>query len=117
MEAWWQQACWGYVTSVKVAETWVVFTVPPFRICLSGILMPFCFMLPVAIAPAIEHLGDILAISSVAGEDYVENPGLHRTLLGDGIATSLAAAGGRASQYHLFGSDGGRDADSNLLTP
>ncbi len=50
------------------------------------------FMLPVAVAPAIEHLGDIMAISSVAGKDYMEKPGLHRTLLGDGLATSLASA-------------------------
>lgn len=49
------------------------------------------FMLPVAIAPAIEHVGDILAISSVTGKDYIKDPGLHRTLLGDGLATSLAA--------------------------
>jgi uracil permease len=49
------------------------------------------FMLPVAIAPAIEHVGDVLAISSVTGKDYLKKPGLHRTLLGDGIATSAAA--------------------------
>lgn len=49
------------------------------------------FMLPVAIAPAIEHVGDILAISSVTGKNYVEKPGLQRTLLGDGLATSMAA--------------------------
>ena len=47
-------------------------------------------MLPVALAPAIEHVGDILAISSVTGKDYLKDPGLHRTLLGDGLATSLA---------------------------
>jgi len=49
------------------------------------------FLLPVAIAPAIEHVGDVLAISSVTGKDFVKDPGLHRTLLGDGLATSLAA--------------------------
>jgi uracil permease len=49
------------------------------------------FILPVAIAPAIEHVGDILAISEVAEKDYLENPGLHKTLLGDGIATFIAA--------------------------
>ncbi len=53
---------------------------------LSAIL----YMLPVALAPAIEHVGDILAISSVTGKDYLKSPGLHRTLLGDGLATSLA---------------------------
>lgn len=61
------------------------FTPPRFH--LPAIL----FMLPVAIAPAIEHIGDVLAISSVTGRDYLEDPGIHRTLLGDGIATSVAA--------------------------
>lgn len=49
------------------------------------------FMIPVAIAPAIEHVGDLLAISNVTGKDYFKKPGLHRTLFGDGIATSLAS--------------------------
>ncbi len=49
------------------------------------------FIFPVAIAPAIEHFGDVPAIGSLTGRDYPENPGLHRTLLGDGLATSLAA--------------------------
>lgn len=49
------------------------------------------FIVPVAIAPAIEHFGDILAIRSVTGRDYVARPGIHRTLLGDGLATILAS--------------------------
>lgn len=49
------------------------------------------FIVPVAIAPAIEHFGDILAIGSVSGKDYVKDPGIHKTMLGDGLATSLAA--------------------------
>lgn len=61
------------------------FTAPQFQ--LSAIL----YMLPVMIAPAIEHFGDILAIGSVTGHDYLEEPGVHRTILGDGIATSMAA--------------------------
>ncbi|MFO7992990.1 MAG: uracil-xanthine permease family protein [Marinobacter sp.] len=50
------------------------------------------FMIPVAIAPAIEHIGDILAIGTVTRKNYLEKPGLHRTLLGDGLATSAASA-------------------------
>lgn len=50
------------------------------------------FMIPVAIAPAVEHIGDILAISNVTGKDYMKKPGLHRTLSGDGIATIAASA-------------------------
>ncbi len=52
------------------------------------------FMIPVAIAPAIEHIGDILAIGNVTHKNYLRKPGLHRTLLGDGLATSAAAAFG-----------------------
>lgn len=49
------------------------------------------FILPVAIAPAIEHFGDMIAISEAAGKDYLEKPGLHKTLLGDGVATLFAS--------------------------
>ncbi|MDY0051311.1 MAG: uracil-xanthine permease family protein [Aliarcobacter sp.] len=49
------------------------------------------FILPIAIAPAIEHIGDMLAISNVTKQDYLRNPGLKNTLLGDGLATSLAS--------------------------
>ncbi|WP_372871832.1 uracil-xanthine permease family protein [Shewanella sp.] len=52
------------------------------------------FMIPVAIAPAVEHIGDILAISNVTRKDFMKDPGLHRTLAGDGIATMAAAAFG-----------------------
>jgi len=52
------------------------------------------FMIPVAIAPAVEHIGDILAISNVTGKDFMKKPGLHRTLTGDGVATIAAAAFG-----------------------
>ncbi|MBU4192491.1 MAG: uracil-xanthine permease family protein [Proteobacteria bacterium] len=50
------------------------------------------FIVPVAIAPAIEHFGDVLAIGNISGKDYVKDPGVQNTLLGDGLATSLAAA-------------------------
>ena len=49
------------------------------------------FMVPVALAPAIEHVGDVLAISNVTGKDYIRKPGLHRTLTGDGVASMVAA--------------------------
>ncbi|MDY0362152.1 MAG: uracil-xanthine permease family protein [Desulforegulaceae bacterium] len=61
------------------------FVLPEFN--LSAIL----FIVPVAIAPAIEHFGDILAIGEVTGHDYLEDPGIENTMLGDGIATSLAS--------------------------
>ena len=61
------------------------FTFPEFN--LSAIL----FILPVALAPAIEHFGDIIAIGQVTGRDYLKKPGVDKTLLGDGLATSAAA--------------------------
>ena len=50
----------------------------------------FVFMLPVAIAPVIEHIGNIYVVNTVANKDFVKDPGLHRTLLGDGIACMRA---------------------------
>ncbi len=71
----------GSVSLVRVPEP--VF--PEFR--WEAIL----FIVPVAIVPAIEHIGDMLAISNVTGKDFLKKPGLHRTLVGDGVATSFAS--------------------------
>ncbi|MBQ7556574.1 MAG: uracil-xanthine permease [Lachnospiraceae bacterium] len=63
---------------------------PPFQIAkfdLTAILV----MAPIAIATMMEHIGDISAISATTGRNFVEDPGLHRTLMGDGLATSIAA--------------------------
>ncbi len=64
------------------------FTIPKFS---WGAII---YMIPVAIAPLIEHIGDMYAIGAVAGENYVKKPGLHRTMLGDGIATAMAGSVG-----------------------
>ena len=48
-------------------------------------------IMPIAFATMIEHIGDICAISSTVGENFIEEPGLHRTLMGDGIATAIAS--------------------------
>lgn len=48
------------------------------------------FMIPVAIAPVIEHVGDVYAVSQVANKDFVKKPGLHRTMFGDGLACIFA---------------------------
>lgn len=61
------------------------FTMPEFNI------QAIIYILPIAIAPAVEHIGDMLAISNVTKEDYLKNPGLENTLLGDGLATSMAS--------------------------
>ena len=51
---------------------------------------PILFMIPVAIAPVIEHIGDVYVVNTVTGKDFVKDPGLHRTLLGDGLACLFA---------------------------
>lgn len=48
------------------------------------------YLIPVALAPIVEHVGDIYAIGAVTGKDFVKDPGLHRTMLGDGIACTVA---------------------------
>ena len=63
---------------------------PPFilpKFNLTAILI----MAPIAIATMMEHIGDISAISATVGQNFIEDPGLHRTLIGDGIATSISA--------------------------
>jgi len=52
---------------------------------------PFIFMIPVAIAPVVEHIGDVYVVSEVAGKDFVKDPGLHRTMFGDGLACLAAS--------------------------
>jgi uracil permease len=49
------------------------------------------FIIPVTLAPVIEHFGDVIAISSVTGKDYLKEPGIKNTMLGDGLATMLAS--------------------------
>jgi uracil permease len=66
------------------------FSVPAF-VLPQWNLQAVLFIVPVAIAPAIEHFGDILAIGSITGKNYLVDPGIHRTMLGDGIATSCAS--------------------------
>lgn len=69
----------------------------PFELCkfdITAILV----MLPIAIASMMEHIGDISAISATTGNNFIQSPGLHRTLTGDGLATSLSAlVGGPAN--------------------
>lgn len=74
-------------TSVASAS-WV--NVPPFQICKFDITAILA-MAPIAVASMMEHIGDISAISATVGENFVEDPGLHRTLVGDGLATAISA--------------------------
>ena len=85
--------CAGDVDFAKVAAApW--FALPP---ALADFHLPqfawepFIFMIPVAIAPVIEHIGDVYVVGAVAQKDFVKDPGLHRTMLGDGLACLAAS--------------------------
>ena len=77
------------------SASWV--GLPPFQLCkfnLTAILV----MAPIALATMMEHIGDMSAISATVGENFIADPGLHRTLVGDGLATALSAlVGGPAN--------------------
>ncbi len=93
-------ACFGMVdwTAVKDAA-WIglpvkmentafaVFKNPDWGLILAAVIA----ILPISLATMVEHIGDICAISSTTGVNYLENPGLNKTLLGDGLATSIAS--------------------------
>ena len=81
--------CLGVIDFQPVVEApW--FSLPAFvrpQFCWEAMI----FMIPVAIAPVIEHIGDVYAINEVAGKDFIKDPGLHRTMLGDGAACVAAS--------------------------
>ena len=93
-------AIFGQVDFTPVANAkWIGFPIQfgntvfsLFKGCDGGKLVSsIVIMMPIALATMIEHIGDVCAISSTVGENFVADPGLHRTLLGDGSATALAA--------------------------
>lgn len=104
----------GMVDFSAVAQEQVVgipaFTLAKFDI--TAILV----MAPIAVATMMEHIGDISAISATCGKNYISDPGLHRTLLGDGLATSIAAMfGGPANT--TYGENTGVLALSRVYDP
>ena len=71
---------------------------------------------PISLATIVEHVGDMCAISSTVGKNYVADPGLHRTLMGDGLATTLSALfGGPANT--TYGENTGVLALSKVYDP
>lgn len=93
-------ACFGQVDFTPVRDaawvglpfTWentafAVFKNPDWGLIVSAIIT----IVPISLATMVEHIGDICAISSTTGINYLEDPGLHRTLIGDGLATSIAS--------------------------
>ncbi len=73
-------------------------------------------IVPISLATVVEHIGDMCAISSTCERNYIESPGLHRTLLGDGLATSLAALFG-APANTTYGENTGVLALSKVYDP
>ena len=71
---------------------------------------------PIALATMVEHIGDVCAISSTVGKNYVADPGLHRTLVGDGLATTMAALFG-APANTTYGENTGVLALSKVYDP
>lgn len=93
-------ACFGLVDFQRVADAaWVglpfqmedtafhVFKNPNWGLIVTAIIT----IIPISLATMVEHIGDMCAISSTTGKNYLEDPGLHRTLIGDGLATALAS--------------------------
>lgn len=83
--------CWGEVDFSSVAAaSWLA---SPVRLDTITHFewSPFLYMIPVAIAPVLEHIGDVYVVSAVAQKDFVKDPGLHRTMLGDGVACLVSA--------------------------
>ena len=81
--------------SAVASAAWV--GLPPFQLCKFDITA-IMVMAPIALATMMEHIGDMSAISATVGENFLADPGLHRTLIGDGLATSFSAlVGGPAN--------------------
>lgn len=93
-------ACMGQVDFTPVADAaWIglpvkwsetvfsIFPNPDASLLITAVIT----IMPIALATMVEHIGDISAISSTVGVNYIKDPGLHRTLLGDGLATSIAS--------------------------
>ena len=83
----------------------------------TGMLITACItIVPLAIATMMEHIGDICAISSTVNKDFLVEPGLHRTLMGDGLATTLASLFG-APANTTYGENTGVLALSKVYDP
>ena len=83
----------------------------------TGMLLSALFtIVPLSLATMVEHIGDVCAISSTVGKNFVADPGLHRTLLGDGLATTLAALFG-APANTTYGENTGVLALSKVYDP
>ena len=82
-----RDAAWIGLPFQMENTTFAVFADPNWGLIVAAIIA----IIPISLATMMEHIGDMCAISSTTGINYLEDPGLHRTLIGDGLATSLAS--------------------------
>lgn len=82
-----KEAAWIGVPFQMENTAFAVFKNPNWGLVITAIIT----IIPISLATMVEHIGDMCAISSTTGINYLEDPGLHRTLLGDGLATALAS--------------------------
>ncbi len=82
-----KEAAWVGLPFKYENTAFAVFENPDWGLIVAAIIA----ILPISLATMVEHIGDVCAISSTTGINYLEDPGLHRTLMGDGLATSIAA--------------------------
>ena len=96
-------ACFGEVDFAPLGDAaWVGFPIAKERTILavfedgnsSLMVSTILAVMPIAFATIMEHIGDMFAISSTVGKDFLAEPGLHRTLTGDGVATAIASVFG-----------------------
>jgi len=82
-----REAAWIGVPFHMKDTAFAVFANPDWGLLISAIIT----IMPIALATMVEHIGDMCAISSTVGRNFLADPGLHRTLVGDGLATSMAS--------------------------
>lgn len=82
-----KDAAWVGVPFDFQDTVFAIFENPDHKLLISAVFT----IMPIAIATIVEHIGDISAISSTVGKNYIKDPGLHRTLTGDGLATTIAS--------------------------
>lgn len=82
-----REAAWIGVPFHMKDTAFAVFANPDWGLLVSAIIT----IMPIALATMVEHIGDMCAISSTVGRNFLADPGLHRTLVGDGLATSMAS--------------------------
>ena len=107
-----REAAWIGVPFTGSQTVFSIFKNPDVSLIITAIVT----IMPIALATMVEHIGDVCAISSTTGKNYIADPGLHRTMLGDGLATTLASLFG-APANTTYGENTGVLALSKVFDP